>query len=167
MRRFDVLSNYAYAVLGLAIAALQRTPTAYALGAALVNLSIGSALYHATRKRWAADLDVSAMYALGAALSLRLLPLGDITAAIMLAGAIAAGYLFRFKVPGKMEHKVGALFTPAFLVPAFFMSDIDAWMAVLALVLFFAAYLARQSGKPWGHGAWHLLAAAMIGVLAI
>ncbi|MFP4378082.1 MAG: ceramidase domain-containing protein [Spirochaetales bacterium] len=173
----NTYSNLAFVAAGTFIGSYVATPNALIFMVVMVLLAIGSALYHGLSVRWAAHMDVLAIYwvllvlmisaiAARAGLDQRLTSI-----AAFVGGAVVSAYLRLLRKDVDMMIKIGLLLAPVYALAAWHAVALDELgrLVVLgvSLGLFVIAFVIWNLDKrhvAWlqaaGHGIWHMLAAA-------
>lgn len=164
----NTVSNAAYALAGLWVVLTQSGAVRWVMGAALLTLAIGSALYHATKQIWANNLDWLGM---GASMMVLVVHGAFPEAEGLALGAFSVGSVAALLIAQHMhfDEVMGALFVAA-IVPAYLYGDKT--LATASVVLFLLAMAFWQMDrKHWkivglyGHSAWHCLTSAAMAVL--
>lgn len=177
----NTYSNLAYVAGGAFLIFYLNTLPAYIFSLALLYLSVGSSLYHATSTRWAGSLDVSGIYAVFSALTVYAASThtkfnDSVVAIAMFVVAFVAGFLLRYKFRGSMAIKVGIflVITYAILIVNILRANLPLANGYLisSLALFVVAFLVWTLDKKrlfplnrWGHGLWHIFTGAAITIL--
>lgn len=164
-------SNLAYIAAGLLVFIFNTNAVSATMGAALIYLGVGSALYHGTKRGWAARLDHAGMYAVFTSLMFSRTYNGPIPLpALMLIASAIVVWLTR--------NDKGSLTLYTAMGIGVFFSEMAAYLqdglptVVWSMSLFLAAmgiWLLDKYRKfwwpKWGHALWHVLTAAAITIL--
>jgi hypothetical protein len=161
-------SNAAYIAAGGLVLGGAPGWASLVMAIALTYLAVGSALYHGTKRGWAAKLDGMGMYATFGALAIH----AAAPRHLYVAGAMAGfGGLTAWLVRHEAAHHtvLGVLFGLSVTLTLLQGS----WVAVVvAAGLFGAAWSIWWMDRKrtfwwprWGHGWWHILTAAALVIL--
>lgn len=167
----NTYSNLSYALAGLWLVLTKPGSVTWVMGAALLILAIGSALYHGTKQGWANNLDWLGMYLCMTVLMIHgIAPKapGIVLGASMVAGVLALMFAFD-RV--RFDWHMGVLFLLA-SIPAVVRGEV--WLTLLSVGLFGLGFLCWQLDKArsplvglWGHSWWHCSTAAAMAVLFV
>jgi len=172
----NTYTNLAYLAVGVFVALSLGTAPAYVFAFTMLYLFIGSTLYHALSTHWAGMLDVTAIYSLFSALAVyglcELLGLPVwLTTGIMFAVAGLTAYVLSPRYRKNMNLVIGLFLGATYVLLLLHMWRSGLWSAwpylVGSLVAYGTAFIIwnvdkteTSPFKKWGHGIWHILAAA-------
>lgn len=161
-------SNLSYLLAGVWVVLTQQGDVRWVMGAALLTLAIGSALYHSTKQIWANNLDWLGM---GASMSVLVIHGAFPHADGLALGAFSIGAVVALLIAQHMhfDEVMGLMFLGA-LVPAY--TQGSPALATASVICFALAYGAWQADKRrwkivglYGHAAWHAGTAAAMAIL--
>ena len=161
----NTYSNLAYVLAGLFIFSQLPNLAGFVQALAMAYLGVTSALYHGTKRGWAAKLDHSGMYAGFTALTVYVLaPTNPFIGPTMaLVAPIVAWRLAYHSSWTLLYPFMGVFVTISFLAGVL---NGDPLLAATGLLTLVFAYIIWWRDKKklfwpagWGHGLWHVLTA--------
>ncbi len=157
----NTVSNLAYLAAGVWVVTTQVVPVRWVLGAALLLLAMGSALYHATKRTWANNLDWAGMFATMSVLVVHgLFPRAPGLALGALSVSMVVTVIYAWDK--HFDLMMGGLFLAAAL-PAMLHGALGP--VLVSVGWFLVGYLGWQCDKrrvllgKWGHAVWHVATA--------
>lgn len=166
----NTVSNLAYAIVGVLVAATESTDAAAVFAVAMIILATGSALYHAEKTLEANRLDWLGMFAVfGAMVPHGWLPNWPGVPWLMLGVAMLLGWLYLRQRRLYFDWAMGVLLVLSSIRPVW----TGAWAGVaVAWAVFAVSYGLWRLDKAgsrwvglWGHAAWHVGSAVALGLL--
>lgn len=172
----NTYTNLSYLAVGFMAYLLFDTYPSMVFLVTMVYLFIGSTLYHALSTRWAGILDVTAIFATYSATAVYALGVlvqlpPWLTAILMLIVGGLVAFLGSRRFRNQAHFVIGILLGTTYLllvVTMWVSGSWGAWPYLLgSLVAFAVAFIIWHFDraqtfplKGWGHGIWHVLAAA-------
>lgn len=167
----NTYSNLAYVLAGLFIFKNLPNLAGFVQALAMVYLGVASALYHGTKRGWAAKLDHSGMYVGFTALTVYTLsPTSPFIGPVMALVATIVAWRLAYHSSWELLYPfMGVFVAICFLAVALNGSLV---LAIGSLGTFGLAYIIWWADKrktfwpkKWGHGLWHILTAAAFTML--